>query len=385
MSIKSKYKIYNLVSEAWEIYWFASVTSQVASDTTSRRYVTQKQLDWLANYYDVATEIDLLSGILAAKLDVNNPVFTGKISGPEINGTDASNQLRIKNRVTSPNSYIQLTDEAGGTIYLWAPVVEIDGHVNMNSHKISNLAAPEYASEATNKEYVDNLVAKGTKPKAAVKVASIANIASLSGLVIIDGYTLVAGNRILLKNQTTPSQNGIYTAAVGAWTKVTADSVEGALVFVENGDTHNDWEFYNNDGTTWIEYAKHDTYKSTGAIEKSSNNEFYVKAAGITNTMLAGSINWAKLDDASIYDNTDESFDSWVKLWTSGVNGSLTNWMSSLAAAIGLLRGTARYNTNNTETVAGSYALANSKAKVSVGTSAPVSPNNNDVWLDTTA
>jgi hypothetical protein len=49
------------------------------------------------------------------------------------------------------------------------------------------------------------------------RITSTVNIATLSGLTAIDGVTPVAGDRILLKNQTTASQNGIYVAAAGAW------------------------------------------------------------------------------------------------------------------------------------------------------------------------
>lgn len=73
-----------------------------------------------------------------------------------------------------------------------------------------------------------------------VRIASTANIASLSGLTAIDGVTPVAGDRILLKNQTTASQNGIYVAASGSWSRATdADTgdelLSGSIVQVTAG------------------------------------------------------------------------------------------------------------------------------------------------------
>ena len=47
------------------------------------------------------------------------------------------------------------------------------------------------------------------------------NVATLSGLNTYDGYTLVAGALMLLTGQTTTSQNGLYLAAAGAWTRPT--------------------------------------------------------------------------------------------------------------------------------------------------------------------
>jgi hypothetical protein len=72
-----------------------------------------------------------------------------------------------------------------------------------------------------------------------VRVATTGNIA-LSGLPIIDGYQAVAGNRILVRANTVASQNGVYLAAAGAWTRAsdaTVDLNSGAELFVENGAT----------------------------------------------------------------------------------------------------------------------------------------------------
>jgi Starch-binding associating with outer membrane/Susd and RagB outer membrane lipoprotein len=75
-----------------------------------------------------------------------------------------------------------------------------------------------------------------------VRVASTGNVASLSGLLTIDGVTVSAGDRVLLKDQTTGSQNGIYVADAAAWTRATdADSqaeLLGATVTVSEGVTN---------------------------------------------------------------------------------------------------------------------------------------------------
>jgi phage-related tail fiber protein len=68
------------------------------------------------------------------------------------------------------------------------------------------------------KNYVD-LTVQGLDPKASVKAASTANIASLSGTMTIDGVALVAGDRVLVKDQTTALANGVYIVAAGAWAR----------------------------------------------------------------------------------------------------------------------------------------------------------------------
>jgi hypothetical protein len=99
-------------------------------------------------------------------------------------------------------------------------------------------AAPTAATDIANKQYVDYYAA-GLSWKAPVTVASVANIPTLSGLLTIDTVTLVAGETVLVKDQTNAANNGIYVAAAGAWTRSPgADVWEefiGAIVFVVEG------------------------------------------------------------------------------------------------------------------------------------------------------
>lgn len=99
-------------------------------------------------------------------------------------------------------------------------------------------ATPVGATDITNKQYVDYFVA-GLSWKAPVNVASTANIASLSGLLTIDTITLVAGDTVLVKNQTAAADNGIYVVSAGAWTRSIGADVwsefVGAIVFVVYG------------------------------------------------------------------------------------------------------------------------------------------------------
>jgi hypothetical protein len=85
---------------------------------------------------------------------------------------------------------------------------------------------PTVNEHIANRGYVLDVLAGLRDPKDAVKVASTANVdIATGGLLTIDGVLLVAGDRVLLKNQTTASENGIYVAAAGAWSRSTdADS-----------------------------------------------------------------------------------------------------------------------------------------------------------------
>jgi hypothetical protein len=89
--------------------------------------------------------------------------------------------------------------------------------VSLNSQKITNLATPTADTDAANKVYVDNLI-QGISAKDSVKVATTANI-TLSGTQTIDDIAVIAGDRVLVKSQTTSSQNGVYVVAAGAWSR----------------------------------------------------------------------------------------------------------------------------------------------------------------------
>lgn len=127
---------------------------------------------------------------------------------------------------------------------------------------------PSGGTDAANKTYVDNAV-QGLSWKQAVRVASTANVTIASALVnasTMDGVTLATGDRVLLKDQSTGSQNGIYiVAASGAASRATdADTsaeVDSMSVFVEAGTVNADtvWALTTNDpvlGTTALVFAQ---------------------------------------------------------------------------------------------------------------------------------
>jgi hypothetical protein len=99
-------------------------------------------------------------------------------------------------------------------------------------------ATPSGATDLVNKQYVDYFAA-GLSWKQPVNAASTVNITSLSGLQTIDTVSLIAGNTVLVKNQSTAADNGIYLVSSGAWSRSvgadTWDEYVGAVVFVISG------------------------------------------------------------------------------------------------------------------------------------------------------
>lgn len=164
--------------------------------------------------------------------------------------------------------------------------------VSLNSQKITNLATPTLDTDAANKGYVDS-VAQGLDAKQSVIVATTANI-TLSGTQTIDGITVAAGDRVLVKNQTAPAQNGIYLASASAWTRALDMNlwaeVPNAFAFVESGTTQSDsgWVCTSNAGgtldttaITWTQFSGAGTYTASTGLTLTGS------AFSITNTTVA--------------------------------------------------------------------------------------------------
>jgi len=146
---------------------------------------------------------------------------------------------------------------------------------------------PTIDTNIANKAYVDS-VAQGLSFKTPATVASVANIPTLSGLLTIDDVTLVAGNRVLVKNQATQSQNGIYVASAGAWARAadanTWDEIVSAYLFIEEGTV---WG-----GSSWVDTNSRGGTLGTTPIVfvQFSNNATYTAGTGLTLTGFQFSI-----------------------------------------------------------------------------------------------
>lgn len=121
----------------------------------------------------------------------------------------------------------------------------VAGIKTFSSIPIGPGADPTNANEFTRKSYVDALV-QGIIVHQPCRVATTANISLTTDLEngdTIDGVTLVTGDRVLVKNQTTTRQNGVYVAVASGAASRAADYneasevVQGSSFFVTAGDT----------------------------------------------------------------------------------------------------------------------------------------------------
>lgn len=156
----------------------------------------------------------------------------------------------IDNNKVAAGAAIATSKLADGSSFIKSDgTVAFAANQSMGGNNMTNVATPSSANDAANKSYVDNLIAGLNSlfdAKPSVKAATTANI-TLSGTQTIDGVSLSANDRVLVKNQTSQAENGIYIVAAGAWARAEDldawNEIPGALVAVEEGSTQADYIF----------------------------------------------------------------------------------------------------------------------------------------------
>jgi hypothetical protein len=254
-------------------------TNQRALDATSSAYDpagsaataqenAEDYADGLASNYEVSGAVSTHSGLTTGVHGVTGDVvgtsdaqtLTNKtLTSPAVDGNGVvfegatANEFETTLTVVDPTADHTITlPNATGTVALTADVLALaggtmTGAIAMGTNKITGLGTPTDGTDAATKSYVDS-AAQGIDWKASVRAATTADVNFITVIngSTLDGVTLATGDRVLVKNQSTGSENGIYVVKASGAPDRSTDADTGAeltasfAVFVEEGTVNAD-------------------------------------------------------------------------------------------------------------------------------------------------
>ena len=207
------------------------VTTNSATQTLTNKTLTSPKINEDVVMSASSTELNILDGATLSTTELNY-----------VDGVTSAIQTQLDAKLAL----------AGGTM---------TGAIAMGTNKITGLGTPTDGTDAATKNYVDS-AAQGIDWKASVRAATTANITLASALEngdVLDGVTLATGNRVLVKDQSTGSENGIYVVkSSGAPDRSTdadlaAELTSNFAVFVEEGTVNADQGYVlTNDGAITV-------------------------------------------------------------------------------------------------------------------------------------
>ena len=245
-----------------------ATTDDLDEGTTNLYFTSQRALDATASAYDLVGAAGDVQDNLDAHTEASSDVHgvTGSVVGTTdtqdisnkrivdtlyfTDGVTISDEGEIAVKPTTHQFEIKANygDLDLKTVATAADVniISDDGDILLNPDGFAYLTSKDEANKIATHAYVDAATA-GINVHDSVKAATVENINLATALEngdILDGVTLATGNRVLVKDQTTKTQNGVYVvqvsgAAVRAEDYNSPPEVDaGDFIFVEGGDTN---------------------------------------------------------------------------------------------------------------------------------------------------
>jgi len=251
------------------------------------------------------------------------------------------------------------------------------GDVSLGGFKITSLGTPTNSTDAANKAYVDS-VTEGLHIHASAVAATTANVDIATDLEagdVLDGVTLVAGDRVLVKDQTAPSQNGIYVVqATGAALRAAdfdqpAEVDGGDFIFVTGGTANND--------TGWVQTSTGVTTIGTDPIyfTQFSGAGTFTAGAGLTLTGTVFSADVTPTTGNASLTNTGGAIE---------VKTDTTRGLSVDANGLGINAGTGLTHSAGALTFAAGYGVRKYATSVGDGSATSITVTHNFNTKDVT-
>lgn len=270
------------------------------------------------------TKLALTSSIVNADIGASAAIAYSKLNltGNIVNADVSASAAIAYSKLSLGTSIVTSDLATATTLNDIATNRPATGSVTLSNQKITNLADPTSAQDAATKAYVD-ATAQGLDPKASARAASTGNL-TLSGTQTVDGVSLSVDDRVLVKNQTNPEENGVYLVKSSAWTRsADADAwgeLVSAFVFVEEGSTNADNGYLctvDGGGTlgstavTWVQFSGAGQITAGDGLTKTGNTLDVGAGTGISVSSNAVAIDTsvvARHYAVDIGDNSATSF-----------------------------------------------------------------------------
>jgi len=260
--------------------------------------------------------------------------------------SNAQTQLDAKVAKASNLSDLASASTSRTNLGLGTMAVQNSATVSISGGSITGLSTPSNNSDVAIKSYVDDAVA-GLRTRTIAECATTANVNLSNGLEAgdtIDGVTLVAGDRVLVKDQSTATENGLYIAvSSGSASRDpehdTIAELSGGMVVVNQGSTNDNKIFLcttDSDGSlgsTNITYTQV-TPSNTGTVTSigltQSGSEFSISGSPVTSagniTLDVNRISATKIGGNSNVSDTEYGF-------LDGVTSSIQTQINNKAGA----------------------------------------------------
>ena len=287
---------------------------------------------------------------LGAGIDATK-VADGSVTNAEfqyINTLSSNAQTQIDGKLTASNNLSDLdtASTARSNLGLGTMAVQNSGTVSISGGSITGLSTPSNNSDVAIKSYVDDAVA-GLRTRTIAECATTANVNLSNGLEAgdtIDGVTLVAGDRVLVKDQSTATQNGLYIAVSSgtASRDPEHDSIaelSGGMVVVNQGSSNDNKIFLcttDSDGSlgstniTYTQVTPSNAGTVTSIVVTQSGSEFSISGSPVTSagniTLDVNRISATKIGGNSNVSDTEYGF-------LDGVTSSIQTQIDAKAGA----------------------------------------------------